>query len=69
VAGEFRKTTKTGQGRDVPAVGPLADDLAVLREHADLDPEALVVANRTSGPVHLGNWRRRTFDRRRFAPG
>ena len=49
VAGEFRDTTKTRTGRDVPIVAPLAADLLDLRaqvgESATVDPEALVCAS------------------------
>jgi len=73
VAGEFRDTTKTRTGRDVPIVAPLAADLLDLRaqvgESATVDPEALVCASGRGTPVNPNNWRRRVFDPAATAAG
>ena len=51
MAGEFRDTTKTRKGREVPIIAPLAADLLDLRAQvsegatASVDPEVLVCAS------------------------
>jgi integrase len=67
VAGEFRDTTKTRRGRDVPIIAPLAADLLDLRASigegaTSVDPEALVCASARGTPVNPNNRRRRVFD-------
>jgi len=62
VAGEIRQRTKTGAGRDVEIIGPLADDL--ITHHEQTAPEssdALVCPSRVGTPIHLENWRRRVW--------
>lgn len=58
-AGEL-KVTKTRRRRTVEIVGPLADDLALLRPKV-ADPDALVCPGRMGQPLDLRNWRRRVW--------
>jgi len=51
VAGEIRQRPKTGAGRDVQIIGPLADDLLALRDSIEYDPDALVCPSRAGTPV------------------
>ncbi len=60
--GGLRPTTKTGRGRDVEVVAPLAADLMTLHALTDPAPEAFVCPSSTGTPMRLGNWRRRDFD-------
>lgn len=62
VAGELRDRTKTGLGRDVEVIAPLAEDLAVLYEVQQPTDDDLVCASRRGTPMHLENWRNRTFN-------
>jgi integrase len=62
VSGEIRNATKTGRGRDVPIVAPLAADLVALREEARPEADdALVCPSRAGTPTNLNNWRNRVF--------
>ncbi len=61
VAREFRDTTKTRKGRDVPIVAPLGADLTEPLKSVGLDTDAWVCPSRTGTPVNLSNWRWRVF--------
>jgi integrase len=63
VSGQIRHTTKTGRGRDVEIVAPLAADLVALYQHTmDNSGDNLVCASRAGTPINLNNWRNRTFN-------
>jgi integrase len=61
VAREFRDTTKTRKGRDVPIVAALAADLTEPLKSIELDTDAPVCPSRTGTPVNPNNWRWRVF--------
>jgi integrase len=62
VDGYMLDGTKTGPGRDVPVIGPLAQDLmAWLEESSPVDADELVCASRVGTPTNLHNWRARIF--------
>jgi integrase len=63
VAGEYRHTTKTRVGRDVPVVAPLAADLVdLLAASPPSTPDALVCPSGSGTPVNPNNWRARVFN-------
>ena len=62
-SGQIRNTTKTGRGRDVAVIAPLAQDLgdlfeAVQPEHAG----TLICSSSVGRPLNLHNWRSRAFN-------
>lgn len=57
--GQVRQT-KTNRRRTVELLGPLGDDLELLRPRV-AGPEALVVATGTGGVLDLHNWRERVW--------
>src|ERR1019366_7023948 len=62
-SGQIRNTTKTGRGRDVPVIAPLAQDLVDLFE--DSRPEQddeLICSSSVGTPINLHNWRSRRFN-------
>jgi integrase len=60
---QFRNTTKTKRGRDVPVIGPLAQDLVQWLEESEPESEVqLVCASRVGTPISLHNWRARIFN-------
>ena len=62
-SGQIRNTTKTGRGRDVPVIAPLAQDLFDLFE--DSRPEQddeLICSSSVGTPINLHNWRSRLFN-------
>lgn len=70
VAGEFRNTTKTRVGRDVPVVAPLAADLVdLLAECSPTASDALVCPSGAGTPVNPNNWRARVFNAAAEAAG
>jgi integrase len=62
-ADQFRNTTKTKRGRDVPVIAPLAQDLVEwLEESQPEHDDVLVCASRVGTPINLHNWRARIFN-------
>jgi len=62
-AGQFRNTTKTKRGRDVPVIAPLAQDL--VEWHRESEPgreDDPVCSSRVGTPINLHNWRARIFN-------
>jgi integrase len=63
VHGEIRQGTKTGAGRDVEIIPPLADDLLALRAEAGSPaPDDLLCPSKAGTPMSLDNWRSRVFN-------
>jgi integrase len=70
VAGEFRNTTKTRVGRDVPVVAPLSADLIdLMAECAPIASDALVCPSQVGTPLNPNNWRARIFNAAAEAAG
>ena len=60
---QFRNTTKTKRGRDVPVIAPLAQDLVEWLEESQPEHEdQLVCTSRVGTPINLHNWRARIFN-------
>jgi len=70
VLGTTRNTTKTGRGRDVPVIAPLAADLVQhFDETLPLRDDGLICVSRAGTPLNLHNWRMRVFRPAREAAG